>query len=87
MSNPLIHESDYYVVLEPSQPERILTAQETLCWLQQWLGKLDEWPEDLRSELSIDSAANRLLDTSCDLELQPGISIQWFAVRIDPPDL
>ncbi len=85
MSNPLIYECDYYLVLEPSKPERILSAEETLSWLQKWLEDLDHWPEDLERELSLSSAAKRLLDTACDLELKPGVSLQWFAVRIDPP--
>ena len=29
--------------------------------------------------------AERLLETACELELEPGRAIQWFAVRIDPP--
>ena len=39
MSDPLIREFDHFLVLEPSQPERILTYQETLGWLQNWLEK------------------------------------------------
>ncbi|MFO7628587.1 MAG: chlororespiratory reduction protein 7, partial [Prochlorococcaceae cyanobacterium] len=29
--------------------------------------------------------AERLLATACELELAPGETIQWFAVRLEPP--
>ncbi|WP_320673534.1 chlororespiratory reduction protein 7 [Prochlorococcus sp. MIT 1341] len=86
MSNPLIRKCDYYLVLEPLKAEKILTLQETLDWLQKWLGEIDDWPDDLKTESSMDSAAKRLLDTACELEIQPGFSLQWFAVRIDHED-
>ena len=41
MSNPLIRACDYYLVLEPAQQEKILTAQETLTWLEEWLEKIE----------------------------------------------
>ncbi len=85
MSDPLIHECANYVVLEPGKPEQILSAESTLQWLQHWLQALEELPYDLQSEKSIASAAKRLIDTACDLEIQPGITLQWFAVRVDPP--
>ncbi|MEY4840973.1 MAG: hypothetical protein RLZZ374_1881, partial [Cyanobacteriota bacterium] len=31
------------------------------------------------------SRALRLLETACELEWEPGVSVQWFAVRLDPP--
>jgi hypothetical protein len=42
-------------------------------------------PADLADQASVEAAAQRLLDTACDLELSPGVSIQWFAVRLEPP--
>ena len=86
MSNPLIRDCDHYLVLEPARNERILTVEETLSWLEEWLGKFNNWPEDLQTELSSSSAAKRLLDTACDLEIEPGLRIQWFAVRIEHPE-
>ncbi|ABX08055.1 chlororespiratory reduction protein 7 [Prochlorococcus marinus] len=84
MSNPLIRACDHYVVLEPGQEERFLDKDETLFWLESWLGKLQELPKDLKSQGSVESAAQRLLDTACDLEIKPGFTLQWFAVRLDP---
>ncbi|WP_320675605.1 chlororespiratory reduction protein 7 [Prochlorococcus sp. MIT 1300] len=86
MPNPLIRLCDHYVVLEPEKPERILNADETLIWLDTWLKTLDKLPEDLKEQDSTETAAKRLLDTACNLEIQPGINLQWFAVRLDPPE-
>ena len=85
MSDPLIRDCESYVVLEPCEPEQLLSADETLIWLQGWLNQLEKLPADLQSEPSIASAAQRLLDTACDLEIEPGFNLQWFAVRLDPP--
>ena len=46
---------------------------------------MDQLPADLAGLSSVEVAAQRLLDTACDLELSPGVTIQWFAVRLEPP--
>ena len=84
MSDPLIRSCDHFVVLEPGQKEQILSSEDTLKWLEQWLAKLNELPQDLKDHSSNNSAAKRLLDTACDLEIQPGFKVQWFAVRLAP---
>jgi len=86
MSDPLIRACDHYVVLEPGQPEQLLSAADTLAWLERHLGALDSLPEDLTGLDSLHAVARRLLETACDLELQPGLNLQWFAVRLEPPD-
>tara|TARA_Y100001968_G_scaffold330104_1_gene381042 strand:- start:769 stop:1029 length:261 start_codon:yes stop_codon:yes gene_type:complete len=86
MSNPLIRSCDNFVVIEPLKAERFLNVEETLEWLKSWLKKKEELPEDLNNYSSIDDAAKRLLDTACDLEIEPGFRIQWFAIRLDPKD-
>ncbi|MGC6482771.1 MAG: chlororespiratory reduction protein 7 [Synechococcus sp.] len=85
MSDPLIRACDHYVVLEPGQPEQLLSAHDTLAWLERHLQALESVPEDLSGLPSLAAAAQRLLETACDLELQPGLNLQWFAVRLDPP--
>jgi hypothetical protein len=85
MSDPLLRELDHYVVLEPVGGERILTAAETLAWLAAQLETLDEVPADLVALAGPAERAQRLLETACELELAPGLSIQWFAVRLEPP--
>ena len=84
MSNPLIHSCNNYVVLEPGQDEKLLTSEETLQWLENWLETFESLPEDLQSQPSISEAAKRLIDTACDLVIKPGFKLQWFAVRLDP---
>ncbi|MBL6794486.1 MAG: chlororespiratory reduction protein 7 [Synechococcus sp. BS307-5m-G36] len=85
MSDPLIRACDDYVVLEPGKPEQLLDVANTLAWLSRWLQTMDQLPADLADQASVEAAAQRLLDTACDLELSPGVSIQWFAVRMEPP--
>ncbi len=83
MSNPLIRDCEDYVILEPGKSERFLTAQETIFWLETWLKTLNELPKDLHNQPSISAAAQRLLETACDLEVKPGFHLQWFAVRLN----
>ncbi len=84
MSDPLIRACDHFVVLEPGQPERLLSADDTLTWLTEQLKQMSVLPDDLESFGSCSAAAARLLDTACDLELSPGVNLQWFAVRLEP---
>ncbi len=86
MSNPLIRDCDNYVIMEPCHSERFLTEKETLAWLENWIKKMGKLPTDLENQPSTQAAAQRLLDTSCDLEIKPGFKIQWFAVRLDQPN-
>lgn len=86
MSDPLIRKLDDYVILEPGEKEKFLSAQETLKWLAQWLATLKELPQDLQEKQTLECAAQHLLDTACELEVKRGVSIQWFAVRLDHED-
>ena len=86
MSNPLIRDCENYVVMEPCKKEQFLTSEETLTWLENWLNKMEKLPLDLQNQSSSKSAAQRLLDTSCNLEIKPGFTLEWFAVRLTPPD-
>ena len=85
MSDPLLRELDHYVVLEPGAAERLLTAAETLAWLEQQLEALAAPPADLQGLATTGLQAERLLETACQLELEPGRQVQWFAVRLEPP--
>ena len=85
MSDPLIRACDDYVVLEPGKPEQLLSAADTLTWLTDHLRLLETLPADLRNQPTVQAAAQRLLDTACDLEISPGMTLQWFAVRLEPP--
>jgi len=84
MSDPLIRALDHYVVLDPAGAEQILTAAATEAWLLTQLQRLPEPPEDLADLATDQERVERLLDTACALELEPGLTVQWFAVRIEP---
>ena len=86
MSDPLIRECENFVVLEPGKEEKILSSDETLTWIEGWLEALDAFPKDLSNHKDTQSAAKRLLDTACDLQIKPGFIIQWFAVRVNPEE-
>jgi hypothetical protein len=86
MSDPLIRALDHYVVLEAGGPERILSAAETLAWLTRYLEALADLPADLKAIEGANAQAERLLDTACELDLAPGMTIQWFAVRLEPAE-
>ena len=73
------------MVLEPAAAERILSASETLDWLEAQLAALERPPADLEDLPDARARAQRLLETACALELGPGRTIQWFAVRLEPP--
>ena len=83
MSNPRIRDCNHYIIMEPCKDEQFLTAKETLQWLETWLNKMEELPEDVKNQPSKQASAQRLLDTSCDLEVKPGFKLQWFAVRLE----
>jgi hypothetical protein len=86
MSDPLIRERDHYVVLEPGRSEQLLSAAETLEWLETQLASLAVVPADLQPLADGTARAERLLETACELELEPGVAVQWFAIRLEPPD-
>ncbi len=84
MSNPIIRDCENYLVMEPCKNEQFLTAEETIQWIEQWLKTMKKLPEDLQNQVSTRSAAKRLLETSCDLEIKPGFKVTWFAIRLSP---
>ena len=85
MSDPLIREIDNYVILEPGADQVFLDSNETLLWLRGWLEKMKELPDDLKNINSLEMAAKHLLDTACTLEIEKDLTIQWYAVRLEPP--
>ena len=84
MSDPLIRALDHYVVLDPQRGEQILSAAESRSWLAQQLQRLPELPADLAAQGDQSQQVEWLLDTACALELEPGLTVQWFAVRLEP---
>ena len=40
-------------------------------------------PSDLQNIQSIDQQAQKLMDTSCELDMGPDQFLQWYIVRLD----
>jgi Protein CHLORORESPIRATORY REDUCTION 7 len=84
MADPLMYQEDNFVVLEPNQPEQFLTAAELLEKLTDVLSQRQQnLPPELQKFNSIGAQAKYLIDTSCDLDLEPGQFLQWYAVRLE----
>lgn len=79
-----MYSEDHYVVLESGQAEQFLTAHEMFEKLKDFVQSYsDALPSDVVRLNTIDAKAKALLDESCELEIAPGRSIQWYAVRLE----
>ncbi len=84
MPDPLMYQQDAFVVLEPNQQEQFLTPAELLEKLKGILApRQDDLPLELQKFTSVETQAQYLLDTSCELDVGPGQYLQWYAVRLE----
>lgn len=83
MSNPLIKSVDYFVLLEPNRKERIVSREEAIEWLKNWISKTDTSTIYQNDVFSDEKEISNFLEDTCELEIEPGYKIKWFAVRID----
>ncbi len=78
-----LYSEENYVVLETNQPEIFLTAEELRTKLQHlFQTKPDLIPADVRS-FTPENQVQSLLDTVCELDLEPGQYLQWYAIRLE----
>jgi len=84
MSNPLIRASDHYVLLEPDSKEQIVSKQEAILWLKNWLSKKETLSIYQNIEDPDQAFFEELLESTYELEIKLGYVIKWFAVRIEP---
>ncbi len=84
MSNPLIRASDHYVLLEPDSNEKIVSKQEAILWLKNWLNKTETQTIYQNIEDPDQKFFEELLESTYELEIKLGYVIKWFAVRIEP---
>ena len=84
MSNPLIRASDHYVLLEPDSEEKIVSKQEAILWLKNWLSKTETQTIYQNIEDPDQEFIEELLESTYELEIKLGYVIKWFAVRIEP---
>lgn len=80
----LMYEEDHFVVLAPGAEEEILTVAELLERLTQILSdRQDTLPRELAKIPTAEEQAQYLLHHACDLELAPGQTLQWYAIRLE----
>lgn len=79
-----MYDEDHFVFLEPGQGEIFLTAAEMVEKLRQLVtDNVDDLPQDLLRFPTIEAQVDYLFKTSCELDLGPGKSVQWYAVRLE----
>ncbi|MBE9107429.1 chlororespiratory reduction protein 7 [Nostoc cf. edaphicum LEGE 07299] len=85
MPDSLMYQQDNFVVLETNQPEQFMTPSELLEKLKITLQQLiiQDLPPDLQKFDTVESQAQYLIDTSCELDIGPGKYLQWYAVRLE----
>ena len=79
-----MYSEDAYVLLEPNQPEQFLTPVELLERLKAVLAtRQDDLPRDLQKFSDLEAQAQYLMETSCELDVEPGQYLQWYVVRLE----
>ena len=84
MSNPLIRSEDHFVLLEPDKKERIVSREEAIKWLRDWFKKIDTTTINQNEIFEKEETLSKFPEDTCELEVNSGYVIKWFAVRIDP---
>lgn len=84
MPDPIMYRQDAFVVLEPNQPEQFLSAAELLEKLKAILAQRQhDLPRDLQKFSNAEEQASYLMETSCELDVEPGQYLQWYVVRLE----
>ena len=83
MSNPLIRSADHFVLLEPNKKERIVSKDDAITWLKNWIKQIDLSTIYQIEEFEKENSIANFLENTCELEIKPGYKIKWFAVRIN----
>lgn len=84
MSSTSMYSEDHFVLLMPGESEQILSASELTEQLKVWVMQYaDELPLDVARQQGTDAQAVALRDGSCEFELEPGRTAQWYAIRLE----
>ncbi|MEM9266153.1 MAG: chlororespiratory reduction protein 7 [Cyanobacteria bacterium P01_F01_bin.13] len=84
MADATMYSEDIFVLLVPGSGEVFLEPDELLDKLKAMLTDYSETlPRDLLKFNSVDQRAQYLRDTACEFEVSPGVSWQWYAVRLE----
>lgn len=80
----LMYQESYFVLLMPGMAEEILTAEELRQRLEEILSdRQANLPRDLAKFRTVAEQVQYLIDNACDFELEPGQTVQWFAIRLE----
>ncbi|NJR40024.1 MAG: chlororespiratory reduction protein 7 [Leptolyngbyaceae cyanobacterium CSU_1_4] len=84
MPDPMMYSEEAYVLLEANQPEQLLSPVELLERLKTVLAdRQDDLPRDLQKFSDLEAQAKYLMETSCELDVEPGQYLQWYVVRLE----
>ena len=84
MADATMYSEDMFVLLVPGSGEVFLEPDGLLDKLKSMLADYpDTLPRDLLKFDSVDQQARHLRDTACEFEVTPGVSWQWYAVRLE----
>jgi hypothetical protein len=83
MPDSIMYQEDAYVLLEPNQPEQILTANELLDKLKTILQEQEDLPLELQKFDSLEAQARHLMETACELNVGADGFLQWYVIRLE----
>ena len=79
-----MYQEDGFVVLEPDQPEQILTSQELLEKLKGILvNRQEDLPRELEKFTTVERQAEYLMENFCDLDMGSDSYLQWYVIRLE----
>ncbi len=84
MPDSIMYQEDGFVVLEPDQPEQILTSQELLEKLKGILSsRQNDLPRELEKFTTVEAQAEYLMENFCDLDMGSDSYLQWYVIRLE----
>ena len=79
-----MYQEDGFVVLEPDQPEQILTSQELLEKLKGILvNRQEDLPRELEKFTTVEGQAEYLMENFCDLDMGSDSYLQRYVIRLE----
>ena len=79
-----LFEENHYVLLMPGAEEEFVTAAELVQFLQRLLVEYpDAVDADIEQYDALEDRARRLVETTCELPIAPGQTVEWYAVRLN----
>ncbi len=84
MANATMYSEEMFVLLVPGSDQVFLEPDELLAKLKSMLEQYPApLPRDLQKFDLVDQQAQHLRDTGCEFEVTPGVTWQWYAVRLE----